>query len=320
MIRIAFWGLGSIAKRHIRNLYGILVEKNLKFEIDIIRHSNKIIEDLWLKDLICNVYIEQEIKLISSKKEIIYDVIFVTNPTSLHYNAIKAGAAIARNMFIEKPVFDCYNVNVSDLMLRKSGIYYVACPLRYTSVIQYIKKNIDIRDVYSARAISSSYLPDWRPQEDYRITYSAHKNMGGGVAIDLIHEWDYLTYLFGKPEQVFYVGGKFSGLEIDSDDLAVYIGKYSDKLVELHLDYFGKKTIRGLVLFTRKDTIMADIINGKITYLSGRKEIDLKEERDCYQKRELEHFWDMVDGKCNNDNNIENALDVLKIAKGFNDL
>lgn len=317
MIKVAFWGLGSIAKRHIRNLYDILFEKNLMFEIDIIRHANKIIDDLWLKDLICNVYTEQEIKLISDEKEIIYDVMFITNPTSMHYDTIKIGAAIAKNIFIEKPVFDCYNVNVSDLMLRKSGIYYVACPLRYTSVIQYVKKNIDMRDVYSVRAISSSYLPDWRPQEDYRTTYSAHKNMGGGVAIDLIHEWDYLTYLFGRPEQVLYAGGKYSELEIDSDDLAVYIGKYADKLVELHLDYFGKKTIRELVLFTRKDTIVADLINGKVTYLCDKKEVDLKEARDCYQKRELEHFWDMVDGKCFNDNNIENALDILKIAKGF---
>lgn len=317
MIKIAFWGLGSIAKRHIRNLYSILVERNLVFEIDIIRHSDKIIEDVWLKGLICNVYTEQEIRLISDEKRIIYDVMFITNPTSMHYNAIKTGVAIAKNMFIEKPVFDCYNVNVSDLMLNDNGVYYVACPLRYTSVIQYIKKNITVKDVYSVRAISSSYLPNWRPRQDYRATYSAHKNMGGGVAIDLIHEWDYLTYLFGKPEQVLYAGGKYSELEIDSDDLAVYIGMYSDKLVELHLDYFGKKTIRELVLFTSKDTIVADVANSKIIYLGEKKEIDLAEDRDCYQKKELEHFWDMIDGRCDNDNDIDNALDILKIAKGI---
>lgn len=140
---------------------------------------------------------------------------------------------------------------------------------------------------------------------------------GGGVAIDLIHEWDYLTYLFGKPEQVLYAGGKYSELEIDSDDLAVYIGMYSDKLVELHLDYFGKKTIRELVLFTSKDTIVADVANSKIIYLGEKKEIDLAEDRDCYQKKELEHFWDMIDGRCDNDNDIDNALDILKIAKGI---
>ena len=62
---------------------------------------------------------------------------------------------------------------------------------------QYVKNNVDLSKVYSARAISSSYLPDWRPGQDYRTTYSAHKDMGGGVSIDLIHEWDYLSWLFG---------------------------------------------------------------------------------------------------------------------------
>ena len=57
--------------------------------------------------------------------------------------------------------------------------------------------------VYSARVLCSSYLPGWRPGVDYRTVYSAHKDMGGGVTIDLIHEWDYLVELFGKPEKMY---------------------------------------------------------------------------------------------------------------------
>ena len=54
---------------------------------------------------------------------------------------------------------------------------------------------------------------------DYRTVYSAHKAMGGGVTIDLIHEWDYLVELFGVPDKLYNFKGTYSDLEIDSDML-----------------------------------------------------------------------------------------------------
>lgn len=48
----------------------------------------------------------------------------------------------------------------------------------------------------------------------------------------------------------------------------------------------------------------------------GGVAIDLPEERTAYQKRELAHFLDIIERKCENDNSIANALEVLKIARG----
>lgn len=308
-MKIAFWGLGSIAKRHIRNLAEILTDRQEQYRIDLIRHEKGSIEERWISDLISRVYLPEDIK------DADYDVIFITNPTALHYETIRKCVDHTRHMFIEKPVFDSSALDIGGLGLKEASIYYVACPLRYTAVLQYAKQNIDLQKVVSVRAISSSYLPDWRPGIDYRSTYSANKSLGGGVAIDLIHEWDYLTALFGYPQQVLYAGGKFSDLEIDSDDLAVYMGIYSDKVVELHLDYFGRKTIREMVLFTSDETITVDIANSRIVYGAENRAVDLAEERDQYQKRELEHFLDMIQGKCVNDSTVEHALSVLKIAE-----
>lgn len=309
MMRIAFWGLGSIAKRHIKNLNRVLKKRGLEYQIDVFRHSLKPIEDQEINSIISNVFIMQELT------DKTYDVIFITNPTSLHYDAINICMSHTVHMFIEKPVFDSCDIPIKPLELKTDAIYYVACPMRYMNVFQYIKKHIDFSQVYSARAICSSYLPDWRPGMDYRDTYSAHKALGGGVAIDLIHEWDYLTALMGMPNEVFYLGGKYSGLEIDSDDLAVYIGKYDNKVVELHLDYFGRKTIRELMLFTKDDIVVADFANNKVIYEKENRKVDLEENRDSYQIKELDHFLDMVEGKADNDNSIENALQVLKITQ-----
>ena len=307
--KIAMVGLGSIGKRHLINIDKVLRSRKIKYSIDLIRRKNSISLDKALNEIISNVYIEYE----NIPND--YDVIFITNPTYLHYDTIRKFSGMTKNMFIEKPVFDNVAMNISELSLDKNGIYYVACPLRYTEVIQYVKNNINLESVYSVRVICSSYLPDWRPELDYQKTYSAHLDQGGGVSIDLIHEWDYMMYLFGKPKQVLNYRGKFSQLEIDSDDLSVYIAKYENMLAEVHLDYFGRKPIRELQLFAADETIVADIINSEIRFIKNNKVIQFNEDRNSYQVKEIECFFDLLEGKTNNENDIYKALATLKIAK-----
>ena len=166
------------------------------------------------------------------------------------------------------------------------------------------------------RSISSSYLPEWRPGVDYRKTYSAHRDMGGGVSIDLIHEWDYLTFLFGMPEKIFSIIGKKSQLEIDSDDYAIYISEYKNMIAELHLDYFGRKTIREIQIFTKKDTIVGDIANNKIIFLNKGRTIDFCEERDDFQKREMIYFLNAISEGLVHADWFDHGLDVLRLTQG----
>lgn len=305
--KVCFIGLGSIASRHMKNLKDIFGEE---IEIDVLRSGNGKPLDAALQSMIGQVYYDY------ANLPMDYDVMFITNPTRLHYETLLKVQNHAKHFFIEKPVFETGKEDIASLKLKKDSVYYVACPLRYTNVIQYLKENIDFSKVYSMRCISSSYLPDWRPGTDYRNTYSAKKELGGGVSIDLIHEWDYICYLAGQPERVNSFIGRKSNLEIDSDDLAVYIAEYPDKFVELHLDYLGRKTIRKIELFMEKDSIEADLIEQKIVFRKDNRIIDLNENRDSYQKKELLHFFDIVEGKHANDNTIERACKTLCITRG----
>lgn len=306
-MRVSFIGLGSIASRHIRNLKSLFQEEII---IDVLRSGNGRALDDDLQSMIEQIYYDYDSLPMG------YDVIFITNPTALHYETLQKVQAHAKHFFIEKPVFETGKEDIGGLQLKNDSVYYVACPLRYTNVIQYLKQNIDFGEVYSVRCISSSYLPDWRPGTDYRNTYSAKKELGGGVSIDLIHEWDYICYLAGQPQKVHSFIGRKSNLEIDSDDLAVYIAEYPDKFVELHLDYLGRKTIRKIELFTKDDSIEADLVEQKILYRKENCIIDLNEDRDSYQKKELLHFFDIIEGKEANDNTIENACKTLCITRG----
>lgn len=304
-LKVCFIGVGSIAKRHIRNLRSICEEKRIALSIDAFRRSPEPVEGV--NKIYCN----------ESDVPTDYDAIFITNPTDQHLGALKKFHDNGRHFFIEKPVVSLDQVDdAKEFLQRKEAIYYVACPLRYNAVIQWIKNNVKPNDVISVRSISSSYLPDWRPGQDYRQTYSAHKNMGGGVSIDLIHEWDYLTYLFGWPEKIFSMIGKKSDLEIDSDDYAIYIAEYANMIAELHLDYFGRKTIRKIELFTKEDTILGDIANNKLRFLKSGESIDFKEERDDYQKRELMCFINLISSDCALEDGYLHGIKVLEVTRG----
>ncbi len=304
-MRILFIGLGSIGKRHLLNITSELKARGRAYTIDALRHGMSPLP----KD------IEGELtQTFTAFDQVVgeYDAAFITNPTARHYETLKAVAAIAKAVFIEKPVFLSKDVDFEALGLRKDGIYYVACPLRRSPVLVRVKELLQTVHPTAVRAICSSYLPDWRKGTDYRRCYSAHEDEGGGVRLDLIHEWDYLSDLFGAPERIVSESGRFSDLEIESEDTACYLARYPDKLLTLHLDYTGRAARRELELFSDQDTIIADIIKNEIAFLkTGTKEqfapVDI-------HRAETDSFLDLIEGKIENCNPIERAVETLRFA------
>ena len=310
-LKVLFVGIGSIAKRHIRNLSVVCRRQGIKLAVDAVRSGKGQPMPPDIAGIVSNVY-QSPVDVPSG-----YDITFITNPTRCHMDALEEYQHKAENFFIEKPLVDREQLDeMRRAKIDIKGIAYVACPLRYTNVMQYVKQYIDISKVHSVRAISSSYLPDWRPGQDYRDTYSAHRDMGGGVSVDLIHEWDYLQYLFGSPMEVKSIIEKVSNLEIDSDDLAVYIARYEDKIIELHLDYFGRVPERRIELYMDDDTVIADLINGNIGFLKSNNVVDLSEKRDDYQTKELEYFLSLLENPSQEFNDVETAMKTLALTMG----
>ena len=306
---IAFVGMGSIGKRHLKNVCQLIASQGDTCSIDLYRSSmtRELSEDV--KELVANQY------LCSQDVQREYDIVFITNPTSLHLETAVRFRPFTKAFFIEKPVFDTSDVEESTIALLDEIPSYVACPLRYNPVLQYVKQHVDLERVISVRAISSSYLPDWRPGQDYRKTYSAHAELGGGVDIDLIHEWDYLTWIFGMPTECLGIAGRFSNLEINSNDAALYVAKNDKLTYELHLDYFGRKTQRILDIFTQDDTIQCDIVGGTVSYLKEGRTLDFNSERNAFQMAEIQHFIDIAEGRTANDSSVKHGVEVLKLTK-----
>lgn len=300
-LNVLFVGLGSIGKRHIKNLKIICDEKGIELSCDALRSSNSPLNSE-IKPLIHHEYYSVE-------ELPYYDIIFITNPSNLHYEMILKLNSKADSFFIEKPL-DVKPLTEEQLkVLDKNKVYYIACPLRHTGVYKGLLDIIKDKKIFCARAICTSYLPEWRKGIDYRNVYSAKKE-SGGVKIDLIHEFDYLFSLFGFPEKFSMYERKISDLEIESPDYVSFIGDYGNMFTELHLDYFGRIPTRNVELYSDDDVIVCDFNNSKIRINNEIK--DYAEDVNKRYLNEIEYFLSLIKCKKNNLNDIINANKVLQ--------
>lgn len=309
-MEVLFVGLGSIGTRHLRNLFEVAKEKGIDVQADALRSS--------MRPLAGNVEGLLRAQYISYDQLGHYDAAFITNPTHLHAHTLAELAGKVDCFFIEKPIFEGTGYDLAQLGLGADQKAYVAAPMRWCGTFLALKERMPDLKPYSVRVICSSYLPDWRPGVDYRTVYSAHKEMGGGVTIDLIHEWDYLVDLFGAPLEAYNFKGTYSHLEIDSDDLSVYIARYPSLLAEVHLDYFGRGYRRSIELFCRDGSYLADFGKGTLTLPDGTVQ-HYEEDVNRRYEREMEYFVDYALTGCGESCNPPAlALKVLKLTLGEN--
>lgn len=297
-MKALFFGMGSIGTRHLHNLK----ELRKDIHVDVVKKHHSVSDDV--KNDIDHVWVNYD-----DITENRYDMIFITNPTQSHSEALQKAAGLSKKIFMEKPIFESYQYDLNSFRLRSDGIYYVACPMRFHPVITFLKEYLIDKNVLSVLSICSSYLPNWRRCVDYRTVYSA-KSANGGISADLIHEIDYLEYLFGEIDFLRPSEYKVSNLEIEGNDLISYIGRANNTVLEIHLDYFGRQPIRTITLFCQNETIIGDFIKNTISINSNMKQLISS---DMY-KTEMNYFLTLKDNH-KNMNNYEAALKTLKLAQ-----
>ena len=135
-----------------------------------------------------------------------------------------------------------------------------------------VKKYLKNKKIFSIRASCSSYLPDWRRQASYRKSVSGNKKLGGGVLLELSHELDYLTWIFGKIKLLNVFNKKVSNLKIDTDDILNLSATTSKKsLITLNINFFSKIVSRELIIDGNNFSLFGDLTKNKITLYEGNK-------------------------------------------------
>ena len=191
-----------------------------------------------------------------------YDYIVIASETHLHYEQLTHLCSHTKDkiILVEKPLFD----KVHEKLDCKNTVL-TAYNMRFHPVIQKLKALIADKPVYATHIYCGSYLPRWRPEQDYRKGYSADQTRGGGVLRDLSHELDYITHLFGRLTTINTINSKISDLEITSDDFFTMVGITNQKtIVNLSLDYISKLHRRKILIHTQESSIEANLINNTI--------------------------------------------------------
>lgn len=195
-------------------------------------------------------------------KQNVFDLIVIANSTNLHYETLNiiVDSNHSSTILVEKPLFSHAEL---PLMCPKTPVF-VAYNLRFHSLLQKAKLFLKDDPPVSLSVYAGSYLPEWRKNRDYRTSYSAQKENGGGVLRDLSHELDYVLWLCGSCISVTAHGGTVSTLEITSDDhYSILMNCEKCAHVSIELDYLNRVPTRTVTVHTRKhNTIVLDLIRG----------------------------------------------------------
>ena len=259
-MKILIAGLGSIGRRHFRNLIA-LGEK----DIVLYRTNKATLPD----DELAGYPVETDLAEALKKHQ--PQAVIVSNPTALHMDAAVPAAQAGCAILLEKPI--SHDLSRGDELRQtaeKSGSkILVGFQFRYHPTLNKAKELITagaIGKVLTVHAHWGEYLPNWHPWEDYRQSYAARADLGGGVIVTLTHPLDYLRYLLGEVQALWSFNGHISPLEMDVEDVAEIGLKFASGAIGgVHLNYVQRPPVHRLEIVGAGGTLRWDNADGLLT-------------------------------------------------------
>lgn len=189
--------------------------------------------------------------------------VIISNATAEHLKTLRQldVAGYSGLTLIEKPLFD---KPTNYIPLHPERIF-VAYNMRFHPLTLRLRELVSDLPLYSSEFHVGQYLPDWRPSTDYRQSYSAWKQQGGGVLRDLSHELDLAFWLCGDVRSLAAIGGHFSDLEIDSDDVFMVLAR-TDRCpaVAITLNYLNRSPQRIVRVNAQGITVTVNFVTGSL--------------------------------------------------------
>lgn len=314
-MKILIAGLGSIGRRHLRNLR-VLGESDFV----LYRTGRSTLPD---DDELRGIPVESSLTAALGHRP---QAAIVANPTSLHLDVAIPAAAAGCHLFLEKPI--SHTVEGIDLLysaLRDGGgNAYVAFQFRFHPTLRICRELISdgaIGQPLSARVHWGEYLPDWHPWENFRESYAAREDLGGGVLLTLCHPFDYLRWIFGEVRTLSAsaVPALHLGLTVDS---CAEVGLVFDSglLASVHVDFIQRPTQHSLFVVGTDGTLEWNAVDGSLVHTTVGADV-LKRwnpapefERNTMFIDEMRHFLATIRGESSPVSNLQDGVRALEIV------
>ena len=268
---------------------------------------------------------------IDEVRSFVPEIAIVANPAPFHLEIAKELAKMGCHLLIEKPISD--NLDGVEDFLGAVCTAGVICQVGYN--LRYLPSLSRFRDLInqglvgrplSVRCEIGQYLPNWRPDTDYRTGVSARSDLGGGVLLELSHEVDYLLWIFGEVEWVSGWVGNVSELDIDAEDTAHLILGFKAKdltkpvIANLNLDYIRLDATRICTVIGADGSLRWNGLTGVIDiYKSGGNRWDeyvvMPHQRDDSYRAQWEDFLTSIADCKEPLVDVMAGLTVLKIVE-----
>ena len=288
-------GCGSIGERHIRNLIDNSSHNIIAFDTSTER-----------LDVIKERFNVETCNNIERCFDCDIDAVIVCTPPNTHIQVAEQAIAHDAHVFIEKPISN--RLDDLDELIKKATnnkkIISVGYCFRFSEGLKMVKSLIDsgkLGRILSTKVEFGQYLPDWRPWQNYKQSYTAKKDLGGGIILDGSHEIDYLYWLVGDVREVFCFADKISDLEVETEDTAEILLRFSNGAIgEIHLDFTQRAYSRNCKIIGEKGTLIWDFGEQKVRlYTADSKEwenYDVDADANLMYIEEMEHFLQCIDG------------------------
>jgi len=280
--RIIFIGLGGAGQRHLR-----IFKQNTPQETELIGYRSTSKTPVLNPDFTVNkqdsleklygVTIYSDLEGALDHKP---DLAIISTPSSMHMDYVKFFLSKGISVFVEKPLsnslanFD----EIKSLIASNNVTFQVGFQRRFhpqLSKINDLLKSGVIGRISNVILTVASYIPFWHPYEDFRDLYACRKDLGGGVLLTEIHEFDLCIWYFGSPKSVTCLGGTYSQVGMDVEDTARVVLDYGDFLVQVNLTFWQKHAERsisisaedGYLFWSQDDNALVE------EYYNGREKI-----------------------------------------------
>jgi predicted dehydrogenase len=307
-VRVLIAGLGAIGQRHARNLRAI--DPGIELLAYRRRRLPHVVTDTLQRDDSRNVE-EDFARVFTDLGEALAarpDAVFVCTPSAGHLAIAQPAAQAGCHLFIEKPVSHTLEGvdRLAATVAARSLVAMVGCQWRYHPAVRTLRDRLAGGSLGRPRHAAieyREYLPDWHPYEDYRASYAAREDLGGGVVLTQIHDYDLAWWLFGPARRVRASGGHMSDLDIDVEDSVDAQIEGGVCPVRVSQSFAARPPRRMISLYSEGGTLDVDLLRPVEAFT--RNDMFVAEAR---------HFLACIEGGERPEVPLAHGIEVLKLA------